>query len=180
MLWDSTFLSLLVRFTTTDIRITFSWFHLVISGAYPSSRVAEVRTPIGQCRTSKVVGCRGFPRHRRVSWGILPTQEYRGKEVGIARMGSCPRGLPAVQDYKGYEHIGAREFYRRVIVEIFRWIRRSSGMQSSPGGRRYENLKSVLIKLTSKDKKVESQSIGKEKNDPNPIDITRSDNNVGP
>ena len=53
-------------------------------------------------------------------------------------------------------------------------------MQSSPGGRRYENLKSVLIKLTSKDKKVESQSIGKEKNDPNPIDITRSDNNVGP
>ena len=52
-------------------------------------------------------------------------------------------------------------------------------MQSSPGGRRYENLKSVLIKLTGKDKKVESQSIGKEKNDPNPIDITRSDNNVG-
>jgi len=35
-------------------------------------------------------------------------------------------------------------------------------MHSSPEGRRYENLKSVLIKLTSKDKKVESQSIGKE------------------
>ena len=53
-------------------------------------------------------------------------------------------------------------------------------MQSSLRGRRYENLKSVLIKLTSKDKKVESQNIGKKKNDPNPIDITRSDNNVGP
>ena len=38
---------------------------------------------------------------------------------------------------------------------------------------------SVVVNLTSKDKKVESQSIGKEKNDPNPIDITRSDNNVG-
>ena len=39
---------------------------------------------------------------------------------------------------------------------------------------------SKLVNLTSKDKKVESQSIGKEKKDPNPIDITRSDNNVGP
>src|SRR3954465_9497932 len=45
MLWDSNFLSLLVRFTTTDIRITFSCFQPVISGAYPSSRVAGVRTP---------------------------------------------------------------------------------------------------------------------------------------
>jgi len=38
----------------------------------------------------------------------------------------------------------------------------------------------VVVNLTSKDKKVESQSIGKEKKDPNPIDITRGDNNVGP
>ena len=53
------------------------------------------------------------------------------------------------------------------------------GNAGSPGGRRYENLKSVLIKLNNKDKKVEFQSIGKEKNDPNPIDIARSDNNVG-
>src|ERR1043165_9393620 len=45
MLWDSTFLSLLVRFTTTDIGITFSCFHPVISGAYPSSHVAGVCTP---------------------------------------------------------------------------------------------------------------------------------------
>ena len=36
-------------------------------------------------------------------------------------------------------------------------------MQGSPGGRRYENLKSELVKLTSKDKRAESQSIGKEK-----------------
>jgi hypothetical protein len=36
------------------------------------------------------------------------------------------------------------------------------------------------VNLTSKDKKVESQSIGKEKKDPNPKDITRGDNNVGP
>ena len=36
-------------------------------------------------------------------------------------------------------------------------------MQSSPRGRRYENLNSVLIKLTSKDKRAESQSIGTEK-----------------
>ena len=39
---------------------------------------------------------------------------------------------------------------------------------------------SVVVNLTSKDKKVESQSIGTEKNDPNTKDITRSDNNVGP
>ena len=31
---------------------------------------------------------------------------------------------------------------------------------------------SVVVKLTSKDKKVEYQSIGKEKKDPNPKDIT--------
>ena len=36
-------------------------------------------------------------------------------------------------------------------------------MQGSPEGRRYENLKSALIKLTSKDKRSESQSIGMEK-----------------
>jgi hypothetical protein len=36
-------------------------------------------------------------------------------------------------------------------------------MQCSPEGRRYENLKSELIKLTSKDKRAESQSIGTEK-----------------
>ena len=36
-------------------------------------------------------------------------------------------------------------------------------MQSSPKGRRYENLKSVLVKLTNKNKRTESQSIGKEK-----------------
>ena len=39
---------------------------------------------------------------------------------------------------------------------------------------------SELVNLTSKDKKVESQNIGKEKKDLNPKDITRSDNNVGP
>ena len=39
---------------------------------------------------------------------------------------------------------------------------------------------SVVVNFTSKDKKVESQSICKEKKDPNPIDITRGDNNVGP
>ena len=39
---------------------------------------------------------------------------------------------------------------------------------------------SESVNLTSKDKKVESQSIGKEEKDPNPIDITRGDNNVGP
>ena len=38
----------------------------------------------------------------------------------------------------------------------------------------------VVVNLTNKDKKVESQNICKEKKDPNPIDITRSDNNVGP
>ena len=32
--------------------------------------------------------------------------------------------------------------------------------------------KSVLAKLTSKDKRAESQSIGTEKKDPNTIDIT--------
>src|SRR3954447_13877539 len=36
------------------------------------------------------------------------------------------------------------------------------------------------VNLTSKDKKVESQSIGKEQKGPNTKDITRSDNNVGP
>ena len=36
-------------------------------------------------------------------------------------------------------------------------------MQSSLGGRRYENLKSVLVKLSGKDKRAESQSIGTEK-----------------
>ena len=41
-------------------------------------------------------------------------------------------------------------------------------------------LMSESVNLTSKDKKVDSQSIVKEKKDPNPIDITRSDNNVGP
>src|SRR3954469_18888278 len=45
MLWESALLSLLVRFTNSDIRITFSLFHPVISDAYPSSRVAGVRTP---------------------------------------------------------------------------------------------------------------------------------------
>ena len=40
---------------------------------------------------------------------------------------------------------------------------------------------SVVVNLTSKDKKVESQRICKEKKkDPNPIDITPGDNNVGP
>ena len=38
----------------------------------------------------------------------------------------------------------------------------------------------VVLNLTSKDKRAESQSIGKDKNDPNPKDITRGDNNVGP
>ena len=52
-------------------------------------------------------------------------------------------------------------------------------MQRSPEGRRYENLKSELVKFTSKDKRAESQSIGTEK-DPNTKDITRGDNNVGP
>ena len=36
-------------------------------------------------------------------------------------------------------------------------------MQGSPEGRRYENLKSALVKLTSTDKRAESQSIGTEK-----------------
>ena len=36
-------------------------------------------------------------------------------------------------------------------------------MQCSPEGWRYENLKSELIKLTSKDKRAEYQSIGTEK-----------------
>ena len=40
--------------------------------------------------------------------------------------------------------------------------------------------KSELVKLTSKDKRAESQSIGKEQKDPNTKDITRSDNNMGP
>ena len=53
-------------------------------------------------------------------------------------------------------------------------------MQSSPGGRMYENLKSVLVKLTSKDKRAESQSIGTEKMDSNTKYITRGDNNVTP
>ena len=39
---------------------------------------------------------------------------------------------------------------------------------------------SVVVNLTSKDKRADSQSIGKEKKDPNPIGITRGDNNVGP
>ena len=41
-------------------------------------------------------------------------------------------------------------------------------------------LMSLVVNLTSKDKRAESQSIGKEKKDPNPKDITRGDNNVGP
>src|SRR3954467_7132771 len=41
-------------------------------------------------------------------------------------------------------------------------------------------LMSELVNLTSKDKRADSQSIVKEKKDPNPIDITRGDNNVGP
>ena len=36
-------------------------------------------------------------------------------------------------------------------------------MHGSPEGRRYENLKSTLVKLTSKDKRADSQSIGTEK-----------------
>ena len=39
---------------------------------------------------------------------------------------------------------------------------------------------SESVNLTSKDKRVESQSIGKEKKDPNPIELTRGDINVGP
>ena len=46
MLWDSALLSLLERFTDSDIRITFSWFHPEISGAYPSSRVAGTLTQV--------------------------------------------------------------------------------------------------------------------------------------
>ena len=41
----------------------------------------------------QAVGYRGFPRHRRVSWGILPTPDYRVMKVWIARMGSYPRGF---------------------------------------------------------------------------------------
>src|SRR3954466_5831864 len=65
-------------------------------------------------RTSKAVGCRGFPRHRRIFRGILPTQEYRVMEVGIARMVVIHGDLPVVEDCKGNGHIGAQEFYRRV------------------------------------------------------------------
>ena len=36
------------------------------------------------------------------------------------------------------------------------------------------------VNLTNKDKRADSQSIGKEKKDPNTIDITHGDNNVGP
>ena len=56
------------------------------------------------------------------------------------------------------------------------------GVSTRKTGWNQENviLMSELLNLTSKDKRVESQSIGKEKNDPNPIDITRGDNNVGP
>ena len=36
-------------------------------------------------------------------------------------------------------------------------------MQSSPEGRRYENLKSELVKFTTKDERAEFQSIGTEK-----------------
>ena len=36
-----------------------------------------------------------------------------------------------------------------------------------------------LVNLTSKDKRVDSQIIGTEKKDPNTIDITQGDNNVG-
>ena len=69
-----------------------------------------------------------------------------------------------VQDYKGNEHIGAQEFYRRV----------SSGSSVEPGDHRYwgdlreevvhENLELELAKsLTRKDERVESQSKGTEK-----------------
>ena len=56
------------------------------------------------------------------------------------------------------------------------------GVSTRNTGWNQENviLMSVVVNLTSKDKKVESQSIGKEKKDHNPIDNTRGDNNVGP
>src|SRR3954469_23419481 len=56
------------------------------------------------------------------------------------------------------------------------------GVSTRNTGWNQENviLMSVVVNLTSKDKRAESQSIGKDKKDPNPIDITRSDNNVGP
>src|SRR3954465_15845172 len=54
------------------------------------------------------------------------------------------------------------------------------GVSTRNTGWNQENviLMSVVVNLTSKDKKVESQSIGTEKKDPSTKDITRSDNNV--
>ena len=48
------------------------------------------------------------------------------------------------------------------------------GVRTRNTGWNQENviLLSVVVNLTIKDKKVEFQSIGKEKKDPNPIDIT--------
>ena len=56
------------------------------------------------------------------------------------------------------------------------------GVSTRNTGWNQENmiLISELVNLTIKDKRAESQSIGKEKKDHNPIDITRGDNNVGP
>ena len=56
------------------------------------------------------------------------------------------------------------------------------GVSTRNTGWNQENmiLMSAVVNLTRKDKREESQSIGKEKKDPNPIDITRGHNNVGP
>src|SRR3954463_5826943 len=58
----------------------------------------------------------------------------------------------------------------------------SRGVSTRNTGWNQENviLMSVVVNLTSKDKEVKSQSIGKEKKDPNPKDIPRSENNGGP
>ena len=62
-----------------------------------------------------------------------------------------------VHDYKGNEHIGAREFYWRVSPgsSVEPGDHRYWG--GSPGGSSHENLELVLAKsLTRKDERVES------------------------
>ena len=68
-----------------------------------------------------------------------------------------------IPDYKGNEHIGAREFYRRVSPGSSSVVS-DHQVKGSPGCRRCENLELELAKsLTRKDERVVSQGKGTEK-----------------
>ena len=83
-------------------------------------------------------GCQGigWQKHRN-------NLMLKYKEIVISRSGggcNYPHGLIGGMGLQRRWTRRISGIHRRVIVEIFRWIRRSSRMQSSPGGRRYVNL----------------------------------------